>query len=71
MLFLLILLLFAIGLFPALIIVILVKEFVCTHFVLLTQLFYLITKEDGLFDLGRLRLCGQDVEGVVGLRKFA
>lgn len=71
MLFLLILLLFAVGLFPALIIVILVKEFVCIHFVLATQLFYLITKEDGLFDLGRLRLCGPDVEGVVSLRKFA
>ena len=68
MLFLFILLLFAAELFPALIVIILVKEFRCILSIVMVRNFF--EKEDELFDLGRLRLCGLDVEDVVGLRKF-
>ena len=56
MLFLFILLLFAAELFPASIVIILVKEFRCILSIVMVRNFF--EKEDELFDLGRLRLCG-------------
>ena len=70
MLFLFILLLFEAELFPAWIVITLAKEFGCILSILTAQNFYEPSKEDELFDLGRLKLYVSDVKGVADLRKF-